>query len=82
MMKPASANRWKLCWNWKATKCEIGGDRDEGLARIGERTFDLVLLDLALPDRNGIDMLAEFTVTDPQHVGHHDHRLWHAWKTR
>ena len=31
----------------------------KGLARIGERAFDLVLLDLALPDRNGMDLLAE-----------------------
>jgi DNA-binding NtrC family response regulator len=32
---------------------------EEGLARIGERAFDLILLDLALPDRNGLDLLAE-----------------------
>src|ERR1700676_3408323 len=32
---------------------------EDGLARLGERSFDLVLLDLALPDRNGIDLLAE-----------------------
>jgi len=37
----------------------------EGLARIGERSFDLVLLDLALPDRNGMDLLAEIRVQDP-----------------
>jgi DNA-binding response OmpR family regulator len=42
---------------------------DEGLTRIGSRPYDLVLLDLALPDRNGIDLLAE---------RHHDHRLWHS----
>src|ERR1700674_513816 len=38
---------------------------EEGLARIGERSFDLVLLDLALPDRNGMDLLAEIRVQDP-----------------
>jgi DNA-binding NtrC family response regulator len=38
---------------------------DEGLARIGERSFDLVLLDLALPDRNGMDLLAEIQLQDP-----------------
>jgi DNA-binding NtrC family response regulator len=39
---------------------------DEGLTRIGSRPYDLVLLDLALPDRNGIDLLAELHVHDPQ----------------
>jgi DNA-binding NtrC family response regulator len=39
---------------------------DEGLTRIGDRSYDLVLLDLALPDRNGIDVLAELHSHDPQ----------------
>jgi DNA-binding NtrC family response regulator len=39
---------------------------DEGLTRIGDRPYDLVLLDLALPDRNGIDLLTELHTTDPQ----------------
>jgi DNA-binding NtrC family response regulator len=39
---------------------------DQGLTRIGQRPFDLVLLDLALPDRNGLDLLAELHAHDPQ----------------
>ena len=35
------------------------GTGEEGLARIGENSYDLILLDLALPDRNGLDLLAE-----------------------
>src|SRR5215470_4827493 len=32
---------------------------EDGLLRLGENSYDLVLLDLALPDRNGLDLLAE-----------------------
>src|SRR3974390_2687750 len=45
---------------------ETAASGREGLARIGERAFDLVLLDLALPDRNGMDILSELRVQDPQ----------------
>src|SRR5271170_322800 len=31
----------------------------EGLTEIGQRTFDVVLLDLALPDKSGMDLLGE-----------------------
>lgn len=44
-------------------QCAATGE--EGLARMGERTFDLVLLDLALPDRDGMDLLAEIHLQDP-----------------
>src|SRR6202140_3067983 len=44
---------------------QCGATGEDGLARIGERSFDLVLLDLALPDRNGMDLLAEIRVQDP-----------------
>ena len=39
---------------------------EDGLASLGEHNFDLVLLDLALPDRNGMDLLAEIRTQDPQ----------------
>ncbi len=39
---------------------------EAGLAILGDRPFDLVLLDLALPDRNGIDLLAELRAHDQQ----------------
>ena len=44
---------------------ESAASGEEGLVCLGERTFDLVLLDLALPDRNGMDLLAEIRTQDP-----------------
>ncbi len=39
---------------------------EQGLARLGEQPFDLVLLDFALPDRNGLEILADIRDRDPQ----------------
>jgi DNA-binding NtrC family response regulator len=39
---------------------------EDGLARIASRPFDLVLLDLALPGKNGMEVLAEIRERDPQ----------------
>src|SRR5579884_3263664 len=44
---------------------EVVGSGEEGLARIGQQTFDLVLLDLALPDCNGLDLLGELRTQNP-----------------
>jgi DNA-binding NtrC family response regulator len=45
---------------------ESAASGEEGLARTGDRAFDLVLLDLALPDRNGIDVLSELRTHNPE----------------
>jgi DNA-binding NtrC family response regulator len=45
---------------------ESASSGEEGLRRIGSRPFDLVLLDLALPDRNGMDLLGEIQIQDPR----------------
>jgi DNA-binding NtrC family response regulator len=42
--------------DYAVTLAETG---EAGLARLGERPFDLVLLDVSLPDRNGLDLLRE-----------------------
>src|SRR3954466_3435961 len=38
---------------------------EDGLARIAERPFDLILLDFALPDRNGLEILTDIRDRDP-----------------
>ncbi len=39
---------------------------EEGLSKMGEHPYDLVLLDFALPDRNGLEVLADIRNRDPQ----------------
>ena len=38
---------------------------ESGLAKIGEHPFDLLLLDVSLPDGNGLDLLREIRRRDP-----------------
>ncbi len=45
---------------------EVAASGEEGTSRLGDRPFDLVLLDLALPDCNGIDLLRELRGQAPQ----------------
>src|SRR5487761_1093569 len=45
------------------TEAETG---EAGLARLGDQPFDLLLLDVSLPDRNGIELLREIHRRDPQ----------------
>src|SRR4029078_3665107 len=45
---------------------ETAVNAEDGLARLGERPFDLVLLDLALPGRSGLEILPDIRALDPQ----------------
>src|SRR6478735_5088165 len=45
---------------------ETAANGAQGLSKLGDRPFDLVLLDLALPDRNGLELLPEIRTIDPQ----------------
>jgi len=45
---------------------EVANDGAEGLTRIAERPFDLVLLDFALPERNGVEILRDIRERDAE----------------
>jgi DNA-binding NtrC family response regulator len=49
--------------NFEVTLAETG---EAGLRQIENHPFDLMLLDVSLPDRNGIEMLPEIRRRDPQ----------------
>ncbi|MGB6623511.1 MAG: response regulator, partial [Candidatus Acidiferrales bacterium] len=49
--------------DYAVTEAETGA---AGLARLEDRPFDLLLLDVSLPDRNGLDLLREIHSRDPQ----------------
>jgi len=45
---------------------DTAGDGDEGLARLAERPYDLVLLDFAMPERDGIEILRDIRERDSE----------------
>jgi DNA-binding NtrC family response regulator len=45
---------------------ETASDGDEGLARLADRPYDLVLLDFAMPERNGIEILQDIRERDSE----------------
>ena len=47
-------------------RVQTAGSGEEGLAHIASHPFDLMLLDLALPGKSGIEVLAEIRERDPQ----------------
>ncbi|MGA8224681.1 MAG: sigma-54 dependent transcriptional regulator [Candidatus Acidiferrales bacterium] len=49
--------------SFDVTLAETG---EAGLQRLEDRPFDLMLLDVSLPDRNGLDLLREIRRRDPQ----------------
>ena len=61
---------------------DTASDGAEGLARLADHPYDLVLLDFALPERNGIEVLAGNPRARHRAGSHHDHRLRHRGERR
>src|SRR5664279_2864080 len=45
---------------------DTANDGTEGLARLADRPYDLVLLDFAMPERNGIEILQDIRERDSE----------------
>src|SRR6202050_5716465 len=58
-MKRRFVNLCKPCWRWKASSGKREETVEAVLQRIGEHPFDLILLDLTMPGRDGMEVLAE-----------------------
>ena len=51
---------------WRLFKIDVAERLSEGLEAISSSTFDVVLLDLSLPDSSGLDTLARIQTDSPQ----------------
>lgn len=45
--------------------CDAAGSAEEALPRFQERGYDLVIADISMPGRNGLELLAELKTLDP-----------------
>lgn len=45
--------------NMEGISCKVVNDGQKGLSEIHERDYDLILLDLAMPEYSGFDLLSE-----------------------
>ena len=50
---------------------DLAVDAGEGLAKLNKASYDLVLLDLMMPDRSGMDVLADIRAARPRNADHH-----------
>ena len=62
--KPISARAWKRCSTWKAISVDLAQNATEGLRKIETGNYDLILLDLMMPDRSGMEVLREVRERD------------------
>ena len=74
MMKLKSAKVLSAL-NFESFNVATRGNRRGRPGELEDHPFDLVLLDVSLPDRNGIELLREIHRRDPELSDRTDHRL-------
>jgi DNA-binding NtrC family response regulator len=63
--EPAIRESLQMLLDAEGYTVETAVDGEDGLSRMASHPFDLVLLDFALPDRNGIEILKDIRDRDP-----------------
>ena len=53
---------------YKGYETEISGNGEDGLKKIKRRVFDVILLDLRLPDKDGVEILKEIKMIRPDAI--------------
>ena len=66
MTNTLSVCLYDACWKREGTRSPKPSTAIEALQLFGESTFDLVLLDIMMPDRDGLSTLGELLSKSPQ----------------
>ena len=65
MMKQRFANLWKPCSELEGYQVTTAATGTEGTVRAGEGSDDVVLLISRLPDKSGMEVLADIRIHNP-----------------
>lgn len=70
------------CLELEGYEVETASNGQEGYEKICGGAYNLVFLDIKLPELSGTEVLRRIPGTGDSHPGHHHHRLSHREKRR